>query len=107
MLRQILSGFPGKAFWLFLILFGLGILGILWALFGASNSIGRSGMYTVVPGFKIPKPAGQGQYGTAWWMEENEFDTYFQSAGTPAELPLNRELEERYKEERRCINGKH
>lgn len=94
----------GKLLWLLLSAFGL--LGVLWALFGNTSIHTHPDMYTVVPGFKIPRPSGHGEYGTAWWMEPKEFDRYFASVSIPRNLPLSADLKQRYEEERRAVNAK-
>lgn len=93
-----------RALLMALLLAACGLLCVLWALFGNSYLNYRSEMYEVVPGFKIPMPAGQGQYGTAWWMPEKDFDRYFSSVVIPDTLPLSDELISRYEEE---ANEKH
>jgi hypothetical protein len=80
------------------------VLLVLWMLFGRSYLNYKSDMYEVVPGFCIPKPAGQGQHGTAWFMPQKRFADYFASAQAEGSLSLPPELTERYQKERREIN---
>lgn len=90
---------------LWLLLDGIGVLGIYWALFGRSYLNYRSEMFEVVPGFEIPMPEGQGQHGTAWWLPEAEYSRVFTAAHTGDGVTLTRELEERYVSERECVDG--
>lgn len=50
---------------------------VLWMLFGNSYIKYRNGMREVVPGLWTPEPAGQGQHGTARWMEPKNFGKHF------------------------------
>lgn len=88
---------------LFLLFAIAGSLAVLWMLFGRSYLNYESDLYEVVPGFKIPKPDGQGQHGTAWFMPQKKFDTYFAAAGVESEILLAPELAEFYENERRQI----
>lgn len=77
---------------------------VLWMLFGRSHLNYTSSMYEVVPGFKIPRPDGQGQHGTAWFMSPKQFDEAFSSVDV-VEFPLSPKLLELYETERRqCRN---
>lgn len=89
---------------LWLLLDGLGVLGIYWALFGRSYLNYRSDMFEVVPGFEIPKPEGQGQHGTAWWLPVKEYGKVFNEADTSAPVPLSPELRRWYEGERSGAN---
>lgn len=31
----------------------------------------------LTPKVKVPKPVGQGQYGTGWWLDKKDFDKVF------------------------------
>ncbi|MPN45152.1 hypothetical protein SDC9_192719 [bioreactor metagenome] len=77
---------------LFLLLAGLGLLLVAWMLFGSSHLKYKSGMYEVVPGLKIPRPEGQGQHGTAWWMPESRYPKAFGAATLDEDAPIFREL---------------
>ena len=66
MLTTLLADSRGSK--LFLLLALGSILLVLWMLFGHSYLNYKSDMYEVVPGFSIPRPEGQGQHGTAWFM---------------------------------------
>lgn len=90
---------------LFLILVLGSILLVLWMLFGHSYLNYKSDMYEVVPGFSIPRPEGQGQHGTAWFMPQKKFADAFASAEVEGTLPLPPELTERYQKERRDIHA--
>lgn len=79
---------------------------VLWMLFGRSHLNYASSMYEVVPGFKIPRPDGQGQHGTAWFMSPKRFEENF-SAVEVMKLPLSPKLLEHYQKERQqCSNEK-
>lgn len=91
----------GRCFALWLLLDSLGACGIFWALYGRSYLNYRSDMYEVVPGFEIPKPEGQGQHGTAWWLPKNEYSVVFNAADTGSNIELPAKLTELYREERR------
>lgn len=90
---------------LFLVLALGSVVLVLWMLFGNSYLNYKSNMYEVVPGFSIPRPEGQGQHGTAWWMSPKKFATYFAVTTTEETLPLPQELKERYEKERRDIRA--
>ena len=92
-----------RALKLFLILVIASALLIFWAMYGKSYLNYRSDMYEVVPGFSIPRPEGQGQHGTAWFLPKNEFDHVFASAPTSGVPDLSESLRERYNEEGRRI----
>lgn len=91
----------GRGLLMWLLLDALGVLGIYWSLFGRSYINYRSDMYEVVPGFKIPKPEGQGQHGTAWWMSKGDCHKLFQAVDTSGGVNLAPELVKRYEEEKR------
>lgn len=91
----------GKLLWL--LLSALGLLGVLWALFGNTYVDYQSDMYEVVPGFKIPRPSGHGEYGTAWWMEEPEQRKHFPAVRLPKQLDLDEALLELYQSEQEAI----
>ena len=78
---------------------------VLWMLFGNSYLNYKSNMYEVVPGFSIPRPEGQGQHGTAWWISPKKFASCFAVAAAEETLPLPLELKERYEKERRDIRA--
>lgn len=91
---------------LFFLLAGLGLLVVVWMLFGSSSLNYKSGMCQVVPGLKIPKPEGQGQYGTAWWLPENSYDKTFAVAKLDKDAPVFHELIEANLPERKQIEGR-
>lgn len=78
---------------------------VLWMLFGNSYLNYKSNMYEVVPGFRIPRPEGQGQHGTAWWMSTKKFASCFAVTMAEEALTLPPELQERYEKERRDIGA--
>ena len=101
LLKQILA--TPRALLLTLLFAAAGLLFVLWGLFGNSYLNYRSNMYEVVPGFKIPRPAGQGQFGTAWWLDPREYSKCFATAEAPLALPLNQDLAQYYEQERSRI----
>ncbi len=100
----LLRSMTARGFLLWALLDGLGCLGIWWGLYGQSYLDYHSRMYEVVPGFEIPMPEGQGQYGTAWWLEKRDYGKVFDSIDTSQPVPLPAELERKYEEERRQIH---
>lgn len=60
-------------------LLGIGFGGLLvfWMLFSPSYIKYKNGMRTVIPGVQTPEAAGQGQYGTARWMNEQDYKDAF------------------------------
>lgn len=88
---------------LFLVLALGSLLLVPWMLFGHSYLKYKSDMYEVVPGFNIPRPEGQGQHGTAWWMQPKKFADAFASTEAEATLTLPPALTERYQKEREDI----
>lgn len=91
----------GRILWL--LLEAGGVLWVLWCLYGRSYLDYHSDMYEVVPGFAIPRPDGQGQHGTAWFMSTKDYQDHFGVADTSQALALTEELSLRYDEERRQI----
>ena len=67
--QLVQGGSPWKFYGFFIA--GL-ILALFWAVASSPSVQYRSGMYHVAPGINIPRPAGQGQYGTAWWATPKE-----------------------------------
>lgn len=104
----LLRGLSGRGILLWLLLIALGGLGVVWAMIGNVQLKYRSKLYEVLPGFAIPYPEGQGQYGTAWWLTETEQHRSFSSVLLPEKLELSAQLQEHYQQERRSIqNEKH
>lgn len=50
---------------------------IVWAIVSSGTVRYRSGMYRVTPDIAIPVPAGQGQFGTAWWLPRKNYGQKF------------------------------
>lgn len=74
-LIKVLSDFNKlKVFFCFI---GLEIAAYLYL--GLNRKNNRVDMVEVTPDIHIPAPAGQGQYGTARFMKENELDKYYGS----------------------------
>ena len=101
LLPRLMTPKAGK---LFLALCTLSMLGIIWALFGQSYLNYRSKMYQVVPEFEIPMPEGQGQYGTAWFLDPKKYPDVFSAADTSEQIPLTEELTQHYAKERRSVH---
>lgn len=97
-----LAGDPRNVKLFFVLALG-SLLLVLWMLFGHSYLKYKSDMYEVVPGFSIPRPEGQGQHGTAWWMQPRKFAATFASTEAEATLTLPPELTEHYQKEREEI----
>ncbi|MEM5816695.1 MAG: hypothetical protein AAGU16_02365 [Desulfitobacterium hafniense] len=92
-LDRVASGHPGECSWSLLIsLAGLGnqkvliffllflilsAVAVLFMLFEHSYINYKSDMQTITPAIKTPKAEGQGQYGTARWMEKDEIPDTF------------------------------
>lgn len=62
---------------LYLLLAALCALGVLWAVVSSSYINYKSGMIQVTPDIVTPAPAGQGQYGTARWLEKRQIPKYY------------------------------
>lgn len=64
------------------VFFGIALVALfeIWLLIGPTYIKYRNGMREIVPGLWIPEPAGQGQYGTARWMEPREYGSSFSVA---------------------------
>ena len=76
--RTVLAGLAIEQVRLFsLIGIGAGVLFLFWVLFGPSYIKYKNGMRTIIPGIETPEAAGQGQYGTAEWMREADFQDAF------------------------------
>lgn len=72
---QLLQG--GKPIQFYALLAAGWALALFWAVASSASVQYRSGMYHVAPGIDIPRPAGQGQYGTAWWATPRDlYRTY-------------------------------
>ena len=96
-----------KALMMYLLLLGFATLFVWWGLFGRSYLNYHSKMFEVVPGFEIPVPEGQGQHGTAWWLNQQDFDKHFASIDTSTPVQLPADLQQRYQEEGRAIHEMH
>lgn len=87
----------GRLLWA--LISALGLLGVWWAVFSSASLNYRSRMVEIVPGFEVPAPEGQGQHGTAWWLDKREYDRVFETIDTSRPVPLPEELEQRYRDE--------
>lgn len=84
---------------LFFAFVGFVVLGI-FAIVYASNSVNyKSDMYRVTPDIEIPYPAGQGQYGTSWFISEKELGRFFTKITVDEDSTVIRELLKKSKEE--------
>jgi len=77
-----------KARSLFFLFYALCILGIAWMVLGREYVKYKSDMYQVTPDIKIPRPEGQGQYGTAWWLDPKKFRRAFGTVKIDAKSDL-------------------
>lgn len=68
------------------------VLVVLWMLFGNEYIKYRNGMKEVVPGLWTPEPAGQGQHGTARWLEPSNFSKHFTVVAVDTQSQLVLEL---------------
>jgi len=64
-----------RAWWL--LLEACALAAILWMVFGREYIKYKSKMIRVCPGIETPQAEGQGQYGTAHWLEKKEMATAF------------------------------
>lgn len=71
----ILSG--GNPLRLYLMLTAIVALLLLWVLFTGSYLNYRSGTWVVTPDIKTPSADGQGQFGTAQWLQPNQISRYY------------------------------
>lgn len=76
----------------FLILLAAAALAIVYMLVMQSYIKYRSDMRAVTPDILTPKAEGQGQYGTARWLESSEFDGTFSAAKVDSRSLLLKEL---------------
>lgn len=79
-----------RTWWL--LLEGAAILAVTWMLFGREYIKYRSKLIYVCPGIVTPEPGGQGQYGTARWMTDNELEKAFTVVKIDASAPELRKL---------------
>lgn len=75
---QLLQG--GKPIQFYALLATGWALALFWAVASSASVQYRSGMYHVAPGIDIPRPEGQGQYGTAWWASSKALRQSYQAA---------------------------
>ena len=82
---------------LWLLMCALCALFCVWAIVGSSYLSYKNGMYQVTPLIPVPLPAGNGEYGTAWWMSERQLRQSFAEIHIPkdclAELLRSGEME--------------
>lgn len=71
----ILEG--GKPLWFYLLLCALTALLILWVMLTGSYLNYRSDMQQITPDIQTPRAAGQGQFGTARWLDPKEITRFF------------------------------
>lgn len=89
-----------KVLILFLLLTGLSALGVGCMAFGRSYINYRSNMRRLTPDLETPMAEGQGQYGTARWLEKRRIPSVFTVLKVDRNAPLLRGLieeeEDRY-----------
>ncbi len=82
---------------LWLLMCALCALFCIWAIVGSSYLSYKNGMYQVTPSIPVPLPAGNGEYGTAWWMSNWQLRQSFAEIHIPkdclAELLCPGEME--------------
>ncbi len=81
-----------KARAIFLLLYAFVLLAIFWMIAGRSYIKYKSDMYEVTPNIKIPKPEGQGQYGTSWFLDPKKYDQAYAVAAIDEDSELIRDL---------------
>lgn len=65
---------------------------VIWMLFGHSYLNYKNHMRNVAPGVRTPEASGQGQYGTASWMEQKDYQDAFYVAVLDRKSPFIRSL---------------
>lgn len=83
-----------KVLTFFLLFLLLSAMAVLFMLFEHSYIKYKSDMQTITPAIKTPKAEGQGQYGTARWMEKSEIPEAFTVVQVDRSNPLIRRLME-------------
>lgn len=92
-LLRALTGLGNQKVLIFFLLFlALSATAVLFMLFEHSYIKYKSNMQIITPAIKTPKSEGQGQYGTARWMEKSEIPNAFTVVQTDANAPLIRQL---------------
>ena len=76
----------------FLLFLRLFATAVLFVIFEHSYINYKSEMQTITPAIKTPKAEGQGQYGTARWMEKDEIPDAFTMVQIDRNDPLIRRL---------------
>ncbi len=76
----------------FLLLEACALLTVVWMLFSRQHVNYKSSMVQICPGIETPVADGQGQYGTARWMSEQELASVFLSVKVDPNDGLLREL---------------
>lgn len=72
-----------EALRLWLLLCALCGLFCVWALVSSTYLNYKNGLYQVTPDISIPLPAGQGEYGTAWWLSLKQLNKAFTEVRVP------------------------
>lgn len=81
----------------FLLLVALSALGTMLMCVDSKYPEVKSEMYSVTPGIKTPKAYGQGQFGTAQWLEPCHFSDAFEEVLVDVKTSqLRRLMEEGY-----------
>lgn len=76
----------------FLLLEACALLAVIWMLFSRQHVQYKSSTVQICPGIETPVADGQGQYGTARWMSEQELTSVFLSVRVDPNDELLREL---------------
>lgn len=83
--------FPPARHW-FLLLEACALLTVIWMLFSRQHVQYKSSTVKICPGIETPAADGQGQYGTARWMSEEELVSVFLSVKVDPNDEVLREL---------------
>lgn len=82
---------PPARHW-FLLLEACALLTVIWMLFSRQHVQYKSSTVKICPGIETPVADGQGQYGTARWMSEEELASVFLSVKVDPNDEVLREL---------------
>ena len=82
---------PPVRHWFFL-LEACALLAVIWMLFSRQHVQYKSNTVQICPGIETPVTDGQGQYGTARWMSEQELASVFLSVKVDPNDELLRKL---------------
>lgn len=80
---------------------------LVWVLITGNYLKYRSDMQQITPDICTPKPEGQGQFGTARWMRQEEIGRFFHVWKVPRKAPWFQELMAAGLADRREIENAH